>query len=143
MIHIKLYSSSPIYWVPLFFYFCVEARRMYCVPIKTGIKTNNPHIFPVHQKAKKGRGKKKKKKRRERTNSKAFMHAILSPHHFISSTTGGERVCDQRNPDPDCIFQVTWDSARSNLRDADAPPKQMQIPSRSFAFARKDVEQPC
>ncbi|KOS40100.1 hypothetical protein ACN38_g9066 [Penicillium nordicum] len=62
---------------------------MYCVPIKTGIKTNNPHIFPVHQKAKK-RARKKIKKWRERTNSKAFMHAILSPHHFISSTTRGE-----------------------------------------------------
>ncbi|KAJ9486815.1 hypothetical protein VN97_g6517 [Penicillium thymicola] len=81
---------------------------MYCVPIKTGIKTN-PHIFPAHQKAKRAR-----KKKRERTYSKAYMHAILSPHHFLYNR--GRRVCDQVTRTYCwicCIFQVTWDSFQS------------------------------
>lgn len=95
---------------------------MYCVPIKTGIKTN-PHLFPVHQRQKRAREKKKV----ERTTARHT--CMLSPHHFPYNRGKG---CGPGNPDLLLEFVVYSKSLGTRSNPRDPPPKQ--IPSRSFAL---------
>lgn len=105
---------------------------MYCVPIKTGIKTN-PHLFPVHQRRK----KKGEEKKVERTTARHT--CMLSPHHFPLQP--GRRAWPG-SPDLFCWDLLYIPSHLGLAPNPEMPPSKAN-PELFFCLFVWTVEQPC